>query len=590
MKKIFTFFAALCAMGTVMAQTIVSTDVEKRNVLIEEFTGVNCQYCPDGHRRANAVCEEYAGHAWAINIHQGSFAAMYTTQWGDALANQYGVQGWPSGVTNRCPNLQDRGEWAAYAAQVRTQDSPVNVAATATINPMTRQLIVNVEMYYTGTQTVSSNFLNVVLLQNNVMGPQTGASTWYPEMIENGQYRHMHMLRDMLTGQWGEEISTIDSGVFIQRTYTYSIPAVIGDVAIRDFNDLQVLAFVTETHKNVLTANEAAMTILPGVWLGGFEYENNECSLDFQPYVTVCNTFDEAVTSWTFTYDGQTLTYDKTVASGGSDTILLPLYTIAVSGDAVQNCATTKDVALTGIVKGGETLTLPAAPLSISFADFNIYTADGPFTARIGLDCYRTEAGVSLVNQSTCQAIWTETGNFGNDWNGTQGVQYISQLPNAGYFDITFNPAEPGLYIFRALDSYGDGWGTTNNTVPSGIWISNADGQFAAYQWGYSYGPSFSQYDIYLNVTSTGDGSYSVGINEVAASVDFSIYPNPATDRLNINCNDAVREVSVIDVTGRTVINAGAESTVNVSGLAAGVYMVRVATENGIGVQKFVKE
>ena len=590
MKKTFTFFAALCAMGTVMAQTIVSTNVEKRNVLIEEFTGVNCQYCPDGHRRANAICEEYEGHAWAINIHQGGYAAMYTTQWGDGLAGQYDIDGYPCGVTNRCANMQNRGEWAATAAQIRTENSPVNVAATANIDPMTRQLVVNVEMYYTGTQTVSSNFLNVVLLQNNVMGPQSGASSWYPEMIENGQYRHMHMLRDMLTGQWGEEIATIDSGTFIQRTYTYDIPAVIGDVAIRDFNDLQVLAFVTETHKNVLTANEAAMTILPGVWLGGFEYEHSDCALEYQPYVTVSNTFDEAVTSWTFSYDGQTLTYNKSVASGSTDTIHMPLYTIAVSGDAVQSCATTKDVALTGIVKDGETLTLPASPLSISFADFNIYTAAGPFTARVGLDCYRTEAGLALVNQSTCQALWTETGNFGNDWNGMQGVHYISQLPDAGYFDIAFNPAEPGLYILRALDSYGDGWTYTNNTNVSGIWISNANGQFAAYPWGFSNGLSFSRFDIFLNVTSTGDGSHTLGIDEVMASVDFSIYPNPAADRLNINCNEAVREVSVIDVTGRTVINAGAERTVNVSGLAAGVYMVRVATGNGIGVQKFVKE
>ena len=80
-----------------------------------------------------------------------------------------------------------------------------------------------------------------------------------------------------------------------------------------------------------------------------------------------------------------------------------------------------------------------------------------------------------------------------------------------------------------------------------------------------------------------------MGINDVA-EVNFNVYPNPAADRLNINCNEAVREVSVIDMAGRTVINAGSEHTLNVSGLAAGVYVVRVATENGIGMQKFVKE
>jgi hypothetical protein len=34
----------------------------------------------------------------------------------------------------------------------------------------------------------------------------------------------------------------------------------------------------------------------------------------------------------------------------------------------------------------------------------------------------------------------------------------------------------------------------------------------------------------------------------------------------------------------------GATNSIDVSGLAAGVYVVRIATEQGIGMQKFVKE
>ena len=61
------------------------------------------------------------------------------------------------------------------------------------------------------------------------------------------------------------------------------------------------------------------------------------------------------------------------------------------------------------------------------------------------------------------------------------------------------------------------------------------------------------------------------------------------SDRLNIECGAAVREVNVIDMTGRTVITS-TSTDINVSALAPGVYMVRVATETGMGMQKFIKE
>ena len=597
MKKIFMFFAAMLTMGAVMAQTIVSTEVQKRNVLIEEFTGVGCGYCPDGHARANDICQQYDGHAWAINIHAGGYAtgSGYTTDAGDSIHEEFHgeISGYPCGVVNRGA-VQSRGDWASTAANIRTQDSPVNVGAVASIDPTTRTLTVNVELYYTGTQSVNSNFLNVALVQDSIIGPQSNYGTQVQGSPYNadyvtpdGQYIHMHMLRDLLVGPWGEEITTLTEGTLVQRTYTYNLPITIGAVDL-NFSHLNVIAFVTEGHRKVISAQEAEMTLLPGAYFSGFSVEHADCDLTYYPYVTVSNTFDEAVTSWDIVYDGTTTTYNKTVAPGTSDTIHMPAYTITVSGAPVQNCATTKTAALSGFVKGGVATTVTAGGVaSVSFADFNIYTVAGPFTARVGVDAYRSEARVALLDQSNCQPIWSET-NFGSDIN-IDNVQYISQLPNATYYDITFNPAQ-GLYVFSVIDAYGDGWYITNNEVPSGVWVSDANGsQFIAESWGYSNGPEFSQIDYYLNVTSAGDGSHNVGIDEIAMSVNFNVYPNPATDRLNISCNEAVREVSVIDMAGRTVINSNA-TTLNVSGLAAGVYMVRVATENGMGIQKFVKE
>ena len=592
MKKIFMLFAAMFAVSAIMAQTptLVSTQVENRNVILEEYTGIGCGYCPDGHAMGNTIMATYPGHAWAINIHQGGYAtgSGYETQWGDALANQYNITGYPSATINRGSSAtSSRSSWQTAAGNIREQVSPVNVGASAVIDPTTRTLTVNVELYYTGSQTVNSNYLNVVLLQDSVLGPQSNYGNYNADYITaDGQYYHMHMLRDMLTGQWGEEITTISEGTLVQRTYTYTLPTTIGAVDLV-FSHLSVIAFVTETHKNILSGAEAEMMVLPGAYMAGFAVDNSDCDLTFHPYITVSNTFAEDITSWVFDYDGQMVTSNKTVASGNMDTIHMPDYTVVVNGQPVQSCLTTKSAALVSYVKDGLSFTVNSPAATISFADFNIYTVAGPITARVGVDAWRSEASVQFLNQSNCQVLWAYT-NFGSDVQ--YSAQQVSQLPNATYYDFTISPETAGLYIFRAVDSYGDGWPYTNNNNKSGIWITDVDGnECVSLIWGYAGSPSFENYDIYLNFTNAGDGSHTVGIDEVVEA-HFSIYPNPTVDRLNISSAETVREVNVIDMAGRTVINAGATNSINVSGLAAGIYMVRVATENGIGMQKFVKE
>ena len=81
MKKFFIIFGLFVFAVCVSAQTFVSTAPSKRNALIEEYTGVNCQYCPLGHKSTDQTVAAFPGRVFAINIHQGTFASQYTTQW-----------------------------------------------------------------------------------------------------------------------------------------------------------------------------------------------------------------------------------------------------------------------------------------------------------------------------------------------------------------------------------------------------------------------------------------------------------------------------------------------------------------------------
>ena len=47
----------------------VSTEVTKKNAMLEEFTGQGCGYCPDGHRRANLIAKANPGRFFSVNIH-----------------------------------------------------------------------------------------------------------------------------------------------------------------------------------------------------------------------------------------------------------------------------------------------------------------------------------------------------------------------------------------------------------------------------------------------------------------------------------------------------------------------------------------
>ena len=105
----------------------------------------------------------------------------------------------------------------------------------------TNTITVHVEAFYTADSPESNNKLNVALLQNNTIGPQTDYANG-----NTTEYNHMHRLVWLITGQWGEIITTTTAGTFIDETYTYDIPDDYNGVPVK-IEDLEVVAFITET-------------------------------------------------------------------------------------------------------------------------------------------------------------------------------------------------------------------------------------------------------------------------------------------------------------------------------------------------------
>jgi hypothetical protein len=321
MKKITSLLTlGLGIVFGINAQTFVSTAPENKNVLLEEFTGIYCGYCPDGHKMAQDLSDANSGDVFLINIHTGNYANPnagdpdFTTSYGASIASQASVSSYPAGSVNRNvytggKMAMSRSYWDQYATQVIGEASYVNVAAKSSIDLNTRVLTVDVEAYYTSSSAAPSNKLNVALLQNNIAGPQSGGATYNPtQILANGDYNHQHMLRHLITGQWGDDIDTTTTGTFISRTYSYTVPNDLNGVTY-NLMDLEVLVFVNEGNDNVISANKSSMSYItpPGQSIVDLGASTNMsvssmCTYNVTPEVTIKNEGSVAVDTFDVSY------------------------------------------------------------------------------------------------------------------------------------------------------------------------------------------------------------------------------------------------------------------------------------------------
>jgi len=273
------------------AQTIVSTTPENKNAILEEFTGIYCVYCPDGHLIANNLKYAYPNDLFLLNLHTGGYANPgqsgdpdFRVLENDSIADLSSLAGYPAGTVNRYqfPMTQgggtamSRGDWADAVQDIITQPSYLNVGVLAEHDTLNDYINITAEVYYTDSLEIdgfgfqSINYLNIVLTQDSVLGPQTGGSQYNPGAIVNGPwqptYSHQHMVREYITGQWGVQLNSMNALVYpgdlFTNTFTYYIPNNINDI-IFDINNIKVTAYVTENPFGEIVTGTGCNITLP---------------------------------------------------------------------------------------------------------------------------------------------------------------------------------------------------------------------------------------------------------------------------------------------------------------------------------------
>ncbi|SDH33970.1 T9SS type A sorting domain-containing protein [Winogradskyella thalassocola] len=82
-----------------------------------------------------------------------------------------------------------------------------------------------------------------------------------------------------------------------------------------------------------------------------------------------------------------------------------------------------------------------------------------------------------------------------------------------------------------------------------------------------------------------GNEVLSVPTNEIT---ELSVYPNPATDKVNIVSNNPIDSIEVYDILGKQVQVLKGADEVNVSKLESGIYLFKIRIGNQVETRKIV--
>lgn len=578
MKK-FTFvvMALLALAFTVKAQQYVSTEPANRNVILEEFTGRNCGYCPDGHLIANQIMASNPGRVWAINVHSGGYAPTsypnFNTNVSATILSGFSVSGFPSGVVNRSTaTAQGRGTWNNLATQQLGQAAECNVAGVARINPETRVATITVEVYYTGNSGYDENYLTVAMLQDSIMGSQSGM-TGNPAQVVNGTYCHMHILRDMVTPTWGESIAPTTQGTLVTKTYEYQIPESIGSP-----NGVEVildhiffLAWVSECYQGtptrpILNACELEKTYMSDEPIYPSMGEvtqriNASCSLE--------------------------KSFDFSLTNIGTDPLTSVKFSAAIAG-STQEFEWTGELPSGGNVKMDFTMEIPYGSFN---GTLDIIEANGqPFESSMGFVAVSQEwAEVECEGETTMIKVYIIQDQWGEQitWDIINSAGEI--IANGGPYQHLIGSGVTQANVETLNDI------PVNDCYLFRIYDSNNNGICCNYGNGYYYIK-----DANGNRIIEGDGefgsmaSHLISIKGNTTSVDavsqetLKVYPNPANDYLTVE--GEMTSLEVYNAIGQRMLAKmvnGNSTRINLSEFNNGIYFLRVNNNGEVTTRKF---
>jgi hypothetical protein len=262
------------------------SSVAQHRVLVEEFTGAWCQFCPDGHVILDKLKQDNPDGNFVM-IHQGGGTsdAMAITD-GNTLAS-YFPGGYPKAMFNRgtavsgtnppSPATSNRSTWATNytAAKLAGKDACEIVIENKTTSQ--DRMIMNVKVKFKETVDPSWDLrMNLYIVEDEVVGSGAGYDQVNYYYQRSGQqshpyynagnpikgYKHTNVLRAIPSTPFGTSNvipKNPEVGVEYTREYQYRLPGTW------DFSKLRVVAFVSvagtnATSHKILNSNDLKLS------------------------------------------------------------------------------------------------------------------------------------------------------------------------------------------------------------------------------------------------------------------------------------------------------------------------------------------
>lgn len=201
------------------------SDPSMRKIIIEEFTGQLCTFCPDGAREIERLDSIYTDQFIPISIHAGAFADPnngapndFRTDEGTAYNNTFGASSYPAGTISRLNNATVTGnsQWEVDIQSIENDVPKVSIGLSVLYDDSTRTLKTIVNSEWLSNESGSFH-LQLYLLEDSIVAYQLDNSNH----VQN--YTHRHMLRKAINGTWGTPIPSSNLGDTDEQDFAIEI-------------------------------------------------------------------------------------------------------------------------------------------------------------------------------------------------------------------------------------------------------------------------------------------------------------------------------------------------------------------------------
>ena len=83
--------------------------------------------------------------------------------------------------------------------------------------------------------------------------------------------------------------------------------------------------------------------------------------------------------------------------------------------------------------------------------------------------------------------------------------------------------------------------------------------------------------------------TFELSNKDFAFEKSIYLFPNPATNSITVNSSQEIISLTIVDQLGKVVLTKNKTANLDVSGLQSGIYFIKIVTDGGSGVKKFVK-